>query len=400
MIAAMRAGDPAGIVTASAVFVDIDVQDRARRLLTWTPERTTGVWYHVMVDDEHAAPAQDVLKLMLPYRYHAARAVIEVLETATVNRDESLLHVATLPDDRVRCTWDAVAGADGYKLYRKLSGGAYSDPIYSTYTGTATAFTYTDGPLADGSYAYKLEAFDDEGDTSDEEETAVVTSTPEPPTGLITSWDAATHVLTLSWTASTSADVDHYAIRHNGGAGPVCIDDAAEDTSATTSWTIDLTGLTGNYQFLVRAVDADSHEEQNVKQMVAFAVVAGVLEMLPDVPFGVTVDAAASGKVGLAFWYYPANELNGPGAAATANVYSDAGTGTMDWVTPLDTVAMSNPTDAARWTWTSDPLADDTYLFAVRIETDKGTETTNDDTHEVATNDDAPAAVDLTVEVT
>lgn len=396
MITSQLAGDPSGNTLATAIFVEIDPGQPNRRILTWTPERTTGVVYHLLMDAALVKVVRAVEPIRLLPRNHKPRASIEVIETSPQNEDESLLHVATAPNDRVLCTWDAVAGATRYQIHHKVSGGAYGDADFDTRR-VQDDYSFTLGPLTDAAYVVKLTALDDGGDSTTDEENISISSTPEPPTGITSSWAAATSVLTVSWTASTSADVDHYAIRHNSGSGPVSLLDAAEDTAAGASWTIDLTGLTGEYQFLVRAVDSDSKEEQNLSQMVRFAVNAGVLEPYPDIPRNVRVDPAAGGKVTVKFSYYPSREVNGPGGAATANIYNDAGTGTVNYGATVGTLAMSAPTTLQEWTYTSGVLANDTYLYAVRIESTNGVETTNTDTYSVSVDDSSPAAVDLTV---
>lgn len=402
MIAGMRAGNPSGNVRASEYFVKIEPDTLVRRRLSWTPERSTGVVYHVIMDGI-TKYVSDVTYQTIKQQDINPRAIIEVIETSPQNREESLLNVVLLPDDRVLLSWAPVTGATKYNVYRKLGAGSYGAPIYKTKSGP-TAFSHTDGPLNDGSYTYKLEAENDTGGTSFEEEPVVISSAPQAPTNIQGSWNPATHILTLTWTASPSSDLNHYAIRHNGGTGPVRIDDTPEDTEFTTTWTIDLTGQTGDYEFLVRAVDNDSKEEQNLSQMVAIRVVNGVAENRPSVPDKVDAVPISGGKAEVSWTYWPSREtgFGSGGAAKEARIYSDGGTGTMDFVTPVAVVAMDFPTDPQRYSWESGVLANDTYLYAVRIATATGGggyETENTDTHEVTTDDSVPGAVDLDVEV-
>ena len=295
-----------------------------------------------------------------------------------------------------------MAGATKYELFRKLGVGAY-ESIFVT-TETADDYRYTDGPLEDGSYTYKLVSSDDEGDSTEDEEPVVISAVPLPPTDIETEWNPTTHVLTISWIASASSDLDHYAIRHNSGTGAIRLDDAPEDTTVSVFWTIDLTGLTADYEFLVRAVDGDDNEEQNLREMVRFSVIAGVAQGFPARPQDVDVYASAGGKVTVAFTYYPDNETGEgvPGVAVEARIFWDNGTGTVDWNTPLDTLAMSNPLEPTVFSWESGGLTDDTYRFGVRVATATaggGVETDNTDDYPVTTNDDAPAATDLEVAV-
>lgn len=402
MIAGMRPGDPAGNVRATEYFVKIEPDTPARRRLSWTPERTTGVVYHVMMDGTRRY-LSEVAEQTLKQGDMNPRAVIDVLETSEQNREESLLHVTLLPDDRVLLTWDAVDGATGYKIFRKLGGGDYGNSILRVRSGPS-GFSHIDGPLEDGSYTYKLEAENDTGGISLEEEPVTISSAPDRPIGIQGSWNPTTHILTLSWTASPSADVNHYAIRHNGGSGTVRLDDAPEDTEVTTSWTIDLTAATGNYEFLVRAVDDDSKEEQNLSQMIAIEVDNGVAQSRPSVPTSVDAFAISGSKARITYTYFPSREtgFGAGGAAKEGRVYSDNGTGVMDFVTPIGLVPMNFPTDPQSYSFDTGALANDTYLFAVRIATATGGggfETENTDTHPVTISDAVPDTPDLNVEV-
>lgn len=202
MIAGMRAGDPAGNVEASAVFVRVYPEDPRRRILTCTPERTSDVYYHWMIDNAQVGLTTDT-ELLLDQGDNDARVAIEVIETSEQNWDETLLHVSTTPDDRGLCTWDETTGVTQYKLYRKVKVGGTYELIYTVDAG-GDSYSYTDGPLDDETYTYKLVALDEEGDTSDEEEDITISSTPEPPSAITYSWNSGTHILTVGWTASPS----------------------------------------------------------------------------------------------------------------------------------------------------------------------------------------------------
>ncbi len=402
MIASMRGGDPAGNVRPSAYFVRIDPTSPQRRLLSWTPERSSGVVYHILMDGAQIA-VSDVVSHTLKIGQIEPRATIEVIETSPQNREESLLHLAALPGDRVKCTWAAVSGAIQYEIFRKLTGGSYGPAIYRTPVERST-LEFIDGPLDDASYVYRLVSSDLQRDSTSDEEPITVSATPLPPTNVSGSWNPSTKILTISWTASVSSDIDHYAIRHNGGSGPIRIDDTPEDTEFTTSWTIDLTGLTGDYEIMVRSVDTDSKEEQSLLNIIPISVVLGVAQGRPAAPDQVEAQGIAGGKANVSFTYYPSKESGFAvgGIAVEARIYYDNQTGTIDFNTPLGTLAMSNPTAPARFSFDSGVLADGDYLFAVRIATGTlggGTETENTDEHPATVNSDVPGATDLTVAV-
>jgi hypothetical protein len=66
----------------------------------------------------------------------------------------------------------------------------------------------------------------------------------------------------------------------------------------------------------------------------------------------------------------PWGAVAGSRAAVEARIYSDGGTGTVDFGTPVATVNLSGPVAPARYTWTSDGLTPGaTYLWVVRIAT-------------------------------
>ena len=63
----------------------------------------------------------------------------------------------------VKLTWSKVAGAEGYKVYRKTGSGSYSD--IATVKGNSKV-TYTDKSAKKGkTYTYKIKAYKS-GETS------------------------------------------------------------------------------------------------------------------------------------------------------------------------------------------------------------------------------------------
>ncbi len=78
------------------------------------------------------------------------------------------LNAVALPEGRVELSWNAVADAVGYVLWRKHSGGEWT-LVAESVTGT----TFTDGPLAAGDYTYGICAFKASDLFSDRAETTV-----------------------------------------------------------------------------------------------------------------------------------------------------------------------------------------------------------------------------------
>ena len=263
---------------------------------------------------------------------------------------------------------------------------------------------YTDGPLPDATYAYRIVALDEEGDAAESEiNTVVVSSAPEPPSELEWSWDDASGTLTLTWTASPSGDVASYRVRSNYGQAALDLRTAPVQDSSETTYEQNFTNETGTYLFSVRAVDANGNEEGNIFQVVAIPFENGAPAALPAEPLLVEARAISGGRIELEWLYDPALEYLGPGAAHEARIYWDAGTGEMDWSAPHATVTMNNPTEATRYSWQSGVLTDkQEYRFVVRIATaawPEGHETTNADTHAATADANLPTAPEMTAQV-
>ena len=57
-------------------------------------------------------------------------------------------------DAQITITWSAVAGVDGYKIYRKKDGGNFE-----LVSGNITPLSYVDSNLSDGLYSYQVQSF-------------------------------------------------------------------------------------------------------------------------------------------------------------------------------------------------------------------------------------------------
>jgi len=207
----------------------------------------------------------------------------------------------------------------------------------------------------------------------------------------------------LDWTPSTSADVDHYAIRRSDAGGEVELSGPVHATAVSPPWSEDVTGLIGEYQYLVRAVDSDGNEEANISQAILVVLDEDGPTALPAEPRLVEARAIAGGRIELEWLYDPAYEYLGPGAAHEARIYWDAGTGEIDFTESHATVLMNNPTSATRFTWQSTPLTDgQEYRFVVRIANHPwpdGVETQNADEHAAVCDATQPSAPSLTAAI-
>ncbi len=343
---------------------------QARRL-AWTAAGTV----YVVIDGKQVGES-DIGFLDLP----ADQAVRGVL-----------LAYKTLPDplptprDQVLLTVSGPSVGSGnvgalHHIQRRPSGGAWTE------IAAILGDSYVDGPLPDGTYDYQATDEDDAAGESDPSATRTVSisSVPDPPSGLRYSWDAPAKTLTLTWQASSSADVAAYRMRE--GLEPLDLDGAPVQESGALSYQRVFTNETGTFVWSVRAVDADGNEERNVTQTLALAFHDGALVVRPAEPRMVQVHPAGGGALTVEFLYDPRYEdpapawgaVAGEGGAAEARIYWDGGTGTVDLGTPVGTVSLDGPVAPARYAWTSGRLAaSTTYLWVVRISAASGIETQN-----------------------
>jgi hypothetical protein len=300
------------------------------------------------------------------------------------------------PLDRVALTWSG--DALSYQLWRKLGAGDWSQ------IAETNLLEYTDGPLVDGAWHYKVVAVDAEGDTAESAVAdATVSSAPEPPSGLAFSWDADTKTLTLSWSASPSSDVATYRVRASNGEEALLLSSAPVQDSEDLEYQQVFTDETGMFIFSVCAVDSDGNEEANISQVVAIPFENGAPAARPAEPRLVEARAIAGGRIEVRWLYDPAFEYLGPGAAHEARVYWDAGTGAVDLSAPHAIVPMNHPAKASRYTWQSAPLTDgQAYRFVVRVATapwPAGIETQNTDEHVAIPDTSVPTAPALAAQV-
>jgi len=211
--------------------------------------------------------------------------------------------------------------------------------------------------------------------------------------------DVPAVILSLSWSPSPSPDVDHYNIYKSDADSPIALNGSPHAEAASSPWQEDVTGFTGRYLYLVRAVDADGNEEANIREMVSVALQDGAEVAFPADPIMVEAEAISGGRIEVRWLYDPRREENGPGAAHEARIYWDAGSGAVDFSAPHATVPMNHPTTATRYTWQSEPLTGgQEYRFVVRIATaawPSGIETQNIASHAATADSDMPEAPEL-----
>ncbi len=175
---------------------------------------------------------------------------------------------------------------------------------------------------------------------------------PEPPTdlGYVLNPDLS---IELDWTPSVSRDADEYNVYWDAGSGAIDYSQplASLDHPAG-SWVSPFTLTAGEtYRFAVRCVDDYGNEETNLE---AVSVTPGA----PAAPTGLAYTPLEGGYARLD--WVPSVSPD----AALYNIYSDNGTGTVDYAHPVATL------DHPAGTWTSPaPLDLNTiYKFGVRCE--------------------------------
>jgi fibronectin type 3 domain-containing protein len=151
----------------------------------------------------------------------------------------------TVSGTSVTLSWDAVDGADVYKIYRSTSeSGPY---VQITVVSTTS---YTDSGLSDGMYYYKVSAVSSSGTESPQSHDASATVSGDG--GLSTPTNLTAQVsgtsVNLSWDAVDGADV--YFVYRSTSADGIYSYDSTTDTSLTIS---DLSA--GTYYYKVSAVD-------------------------------------------------------------------------------------------------------------------------------------------------
>lgn len=159
-------------------------------------------------------------------------------------------------DRGIVLTWDKVANADRYKVYRKVDGGK------ETLLKTTTECSYKDGAPVSGSvYFYRVKAVYDKNSGADSKYSASVSgsSAIATPTGLSGTTDENNH-LTLRWNAVNGADYYIlYCTRQEYGADGAYWVEASGLTGTSYFDTVRLPGQ--KYYYKISAYDVDTGKE-------------------------------------------------------------------------------------------------------------------------------------------
>ncbi|MDQ3259012.1 MAG: fibronectin type III domain-containing protein, partial [Acidobacteriota bacterium] len=199
---------------------------------------------------------------------------------------------------QVRLSWNASAGATGYKIFRATSPGSYSSPLVSSITTTS----YTDSTAVNGTtYYYVVRAANAAGDSASSNE---VSATPinNPPTVSITN-----PANNASFTAPATITIDATASDGDGTVGKVEFFQGSaklgEDTSAPYSYTWSSAAV-GNYTLTAKATDNGG------ATTTSSAVNISVIPAPPSAPTGLTATAASASQINLS-WTDNSNDETG-----------------------------------------------------------------------------------------
>ncbi len=291
-----RAGAPVADVTPPTAPTDVSAQAQAATVaLSWTAATDNrAVTGYVVRED-----GVDVANVVAPTTTATVAALpgthtftISAVDAAGNRSPESLpVTVTVLPPDTtppstptglagtgstdsVSLTWTASTDDRGVTAYRVFRDGAF--------LGSSPTPTYTDSPLAIGTYRYQVQAEDAAGNRSPLTTGVDVTvaeapdtTPPSVPTGLTANVDGTT--VTLGWTASTDdRGVTSYLVYRNG---------AYRGWTAGTTFT-DIAVPDGPWTYEVRAEDAAGNRSGKTPPV---TVQVGTADTTPPpVPTGLT----------------------------------------------------------------------------------------------------------------
>lgn len=387
-------------------------------LVRWTPRA--------------GAPASTVWQLYVNGRLYATTAdtswVVTLEDTGrfwfevfgvnprydTDDLSRELEALSAIPGDRVRLSWDTGPKWGRFKWggspWGKLSKDeAVSFRIYwdagagggLTLLDEVSTLYWTSDVLEDGTYVFRVDPVDAAGNQRESSETisVAILRMPDPPSGLTLVGAVPTGpsvTFGATWTASPTSGVTSYKVYSNHGSGPIDYSAPVKTVStAAAAWSE--TGVAGAWAIAVRAVKGGI-EEDNVHVRYDFELAGSPLALLEDppaTPINLVATAIAGGAIRLQLDYPAVAEVSAK--AETVNVYGDGGTGTVDYTSPLLTIAVPEH-DLGRGVFAllgeTAALSDaTTYTFAARASTSGGRESTSSEEASATADATAPGEV-------
>lgn len=376
---------------AATINVGINPDYPAQRNLSWTPQMSDSIIIVAMDGIEIARIVDE--STVLEDVPTDGRQTIEVKEASPNNVAENIDRFLTTPSDQEKITWDEATGSpEYYEVDQSLVSGVYADdPIFTVQAGQDD-YSRTTEPLADDTYFWRVGGYDVPGNvTNSNEITQVISSAPEPLTGLALSHNDGTGDTTLTWTKSTSADAAGYYLR-SGDEDGVDITSATTDLGDVATFEIDNSAATGHLQYWLTCYDGDGKESAALDPMAQLDVAAGIQVLRPNTPDLLGAWAIAAGQVRVAARYDSRSEEATP---ATIELYSNDGLGgAMNWAVAVGSTALTaGKTSETLEVDSAGLIAARTYLVGIRAKTSGGVEDLNTNTESVLTDAVGPGAI-------
>lgn len=287
-------------------------------------------------------------------------------------------------------------------------GRGLSLKLITPWLDLVTTFTVITGPKReyilktpkDNNHWFKIVAKREEDHTIAESAWVnySITNPPSPVSDIGVTFVSSTSV-TIGFTMPSDSDIyGYYIFMSDLSRGTNLIPEyhprAAGSAIPNQSLNVLISDLTaGKYYFYVRSLDSTGMDDEttNVQSFVLTATNVAFGEV--TAPFSVEAEATDLGEVTLTATTDKKEDQ--------LNIYSDGGTGTIDWVTPYDTVASTLRVDTigveyGTYTVVMTGIAAGEYLFGVRCSltgTDDGNEDVYDDVTVFDAALDAPSNV-------
>lgn len=253
--------------------------------------------------------------------------------------------VVTPGNNQATVTWNAVAGATSYNIYRSTTQGQEGAKV-----GASTSTSYVDASAVNGTtYYYEITADNAAGEGAASTQSPAVTPTapivaPDAPSGLTVV--AGNAKITLNWTAVTgAASYNVYRSTASGSQG------TKVGASASTSY-VDTTVANGTAYYYEVTADDDAGEGPASAQ--SAAVTPAVPVTVPAAPTGVSA-TAGNGQVAVNW-----TVVSG---ATSYNIYRYTGQATQGVKVGASTTTSYTDTTAANGT---------TYSYAVTADNAAG----------------------------
>jgi uncharacterized repeat protein (TIGR02543 family) len=172
--------------------------------------------------------------------------------------------------DSISLSWQAVSGAEGYRVSRSANSGG---PFNLVQTTTSTSYTDNGGLTPGTTYHYRVTAYNGQSESAAATTSGTTTTSgsgtiPLPPTkpaGLVVT-DTGSGYVSLSWNSVTNADsYDIYRGNSKDGAS------AKLGNETGTSYTDNTVGAGALYYYSIRAVNSSGDSPHSNR---AFAVAA------------------------------------------------------------------------------------------------------------------------------